>query len=63
VGEAIARIDLLMAKQGHVIEVVAIDELQVRRERLQTYQNQARYALADSYDRATQVQARRTDAE
>ena len=63
VGEAIARIDLLMAKQGHLIEVVAIDELQVRRERLQTYQNQARYALADSYDRATQVQARRTDAE
>jgi predicted negative regulator of RcsB-dependent stress response len=63
VDEAIARIDLLMAKQGHVIEVVAIDELQVRRERLQTYQNQARYALADSYDRATQVQARRTDAE
>jgi tetratricopeptide (TPR) repeat protein len=63
VSEAIARVDLLMARQGHVIEVVAINELESRRRRLQTYQNQARYALADSYDRATQAQARRADPE
>jgi hypothetical protein len=63
VSEAISRIDLLMAKQGRVIEVVAVDELRVRREKLETYQNQARYALADSYDRATQMQARGTGSE
>lgn len=63
VSEAIGRIDLLMARQGRVIEVVAVDELRVRREKLETYQNQARYALADSYDRATQMQARGTGSE
>jgi tyrosine-protein phosphatase YwqE len=63
VGQAVAKVDLLMARQGHVLEVVAIDELRVRRQRLEDYQNQARYALADSYDRATQTQARRAVAE
>lgn len=63
VREAIGTVDLLMARQGHVLEVVAIDELQARRRRLETYRNQARYALADSYDRATQIQARRAVAE
>jgi hypothetical protein len=63
VRQAIAKVDLLMARQGHVLEVVAIDELQVRRQRLENYQNQARYALADSYDRATQAQARRAVGE
>lgn len=61
--EAIAKVDLLMAKQGHVLEVVAINELQARRQRLETYRNQARFALADSYDRATQIQARRGASE
>lgn len=60
VREAIGTVDLLMARQGHVLEVVAVDELQARRRRLETYRNQARFALADSYDRATQIQARRT---
>jgi hypothetical protein len=46
-----------MARQGQVLEIVAIDELVARRERLETYQDQARYALADSYDRATKAQA------
>jgi hypothetical protein len=52
VGEAIERVDSLLAKQGHVIEQVAIDELTTRRQRLEAYQVQARYAMADSYDRA-----------
>lgn len=59
VREAIGRVDLLMARQGHVLELVAVNELQARRQRLETYRNQARFALADSYDRATQIQARR----
>jgi tetratricopeptide (TPR) repeat protein len=52
VGEALERVDALLARQGHVIEAVAIDELRARRERLEAYQVQARYAVADSYDRA-----------
>jgi hypothetical protein len=57
VGDALGRVNLLMARQGQVLEIVAIDELVARRERLETYQDQARYALADSYDRATKAQA------
>jgi hypothetical protein len=40
-----------------VLELVAITELGVRRDRLESYQNKARYAVADSYDRATRSQA------
>lgn len=52
VGDALERVDTLLARQGHVIEAVAIEELSARRERLEAYQTQARYAVADSYDRA-----------
>ena len=58
IDESLAKVDLLMARQGHLMEVVAIDELIARRRRLENYQDQARFALADSYDRATQAQAR-----
>ena len=57
VAEALGTVNLLMARQGRVLELVAIDELVARRERLETYEDQARYALADSYDRATRAQA------
>jgi predicted negative regulator of RcsB-dependent stress response len=52
VGEAIGRVDTLIARQGHVIEAAATEELSARRDRLQAYQVQARYAVADSYDRS-----------
>jgi hypothetical protein len=52
VGEALQRVETLLARQGHLIEAVAIDELNTRRQRLEAYQVQARYAVADSYDRA-----------
>jgi tetratricopeptide (TPR) repeat protein len=55
VEESLARVNRLMARQGRVLEIVAIDELNARRERLETYEDQARYALADSYDRATKA--------
>ena len=58
VAEAQERLERLMAQQGHVLESVAIDELTGRRERLEAYQNQARFAFADSYDRAAKAQAR-----
>jgi hypothetical protein len=51
------RLNLLMARQGHMLETVAIDELVARRKLLDTYQNQARYAFADSFDRAAKQQA------
>jgi hypothetical protein len=57
VGEALERVDTLLARQGHVIEAVAIDELTTRRQRLEAYQVQARYAVADSYDRAMKERA------
>ena len=46
-----------MARQGHLIETVAIDQLVARRERLVDQQNQARYGVADSYDRAARSQS------
>ena len=57
VGDAIARIDLLMARQGHMLEQVAVEELEIRVRRLEGFEDQARYALADSYDRATKAQS------
>ena len=57
VGDALGKVNQLMARQGHVLEIVAIDELGARRDRLAQYQDQARFALADSYDRATKAQA------
>ena len=57
VGEALERLQTLMARQGHLLETVALEELEVRRDRLEAYQNQARFALADSYDRAAKAQA------
>jgi hypothetical protein len=54
--ESLQTVNQLMAKQGHLIESVAIDELKTRRARLEIYQTQARYAVADSYDRAAKVQ-------
>jgi hypothetical protein len=57
VSEALERLSLLMARQGHVLEAVASRELERRRERLVAYQDQARFAFADSYDRAAKAQA------
>lgn len=58
VSEAVQKVDLLMARQGRQLEIVAINELIARRGRLENYRDKARFALADSYDRATQAQAR-----
>ncbi|MCG6939579.1 MAG: tetratricopeptide repeat protein [Gammaproteobacteria bacterium] len=46
----------VMAKQGRVLETMAINELDQRRKRLEEYQIKARFALAESYDRATKAQ-------
>jgi tetratricopeptide (TPR) repeat protein len=58
VRSALARLDDLQERQGRMLEAVAIRELKLRRVRLAAYQNQARFAFADSYDRAIKAQAR-----
>ena len=60
--EALLTINQLMSRQGHLIETVAISELKSRQQRLEAYQTQARYAVADSYDRAAKAQAARPEA-
>jgi chromosome segregation ATPase len=56
VSDAQATIERLMARQGYLLEQVAVRELEVRQKRLERYHDQARYALADSYDRASRSQ-------
>jgi hypothetical protein len=50
------RIERLLARQGHVLEVMAVSELERRRDRLDAFMVKTRFALADSYDRAARAQ-------
>jgi hypothetical protein len=56
--EAREKVGELMAGQGHMLETMAVNELTRRRERLAEFQIKARFAMADSYDRATREQTR-----
>ena len=56
VSDALQRVELLMDQQGKMIETVAINQLQARRDRLVAQQTEARYAVADSYDRAARAE-------
>jgi hypothetical protein len=56
VQEARGKVSTLMARQGSILEAMAIEELEQRRARLEEYQVQARFALAESYDRANKSQ-------
>ena len=47
------QIDATLAQQAQYLEGIAVEELQAQHERLNTYQVQARFALASVYDRAT----------
>jgi len=57
VGDSLQRVDIVIAQQGRMIETVAINQLEARRDRLVAQQTQARYAVADSYDRAVRAQS------
>ncbi len=46
----------IMARQGRMLETLAINELEQRRKHLEEYQIKARFALAESYDRASKAQ-------
>ncbi len=56
IGEARETVATLMARQGHILEVMAVNELSSRRDRLAEYQIKARFSLADSYDRAARAE-------
>lgn len=56
VREARVKVSTLMARQGSILEAMAIHELEQRSARLEEYQVQARFALAESYDRANKSQ-------
>jgi hypothetical protein len=58
--DAREKVNALMARQGHMLEVMAINELELRSRRLEEYQVKARFAMADSYDRAVQAQSPET---
>jgi tetratricopeptide (TPR) repeat protein len=53
------KVEELMASQGHMLEVMAANELTKRRDRLEELQVKARFAMADSYDRAIKAQLRK----
>jgi tetratricopeptide (TPR) repeat protein len=53
VRQAQQAVTTMMARQGHLLSLMAIRELELRRQRLEVYQVHARFALADSYDRAS----------
>jgi hypothetical protein len=44
-----------MERQGQQLEAVAVQELKQRRLQLEAQLNQARFAFADSYDRAAKA--------
>ena len=50
--EAQERIKNAMLAQGHMLESMAVNELDTRRKRIEGDQVKARFALAESYDRA-----------
>jgi hypothetical protein len=54
------KVKALLARQGNVIETMAVNELTKRRERLEQLQITARFAIADSYDRATKAQSEKS---
>ncbi|KJS32546.1 MAG: hypothetical protein VR64_06485 [Desulfatitalea sp. BRH_c12] len=59
IGAAGEKVETLMARQGHMLETMAVNELSRRRDRLDEFQVKARFALADSYDRATRTQTQK----
>jgi hypothetical protein len=54
--EAREKVGELMARQGHMLETMAANELTRRRERLSELQIKARFGMAESYDRAIRAQ-------
>ncbi|MDH5767076.1 MAG: hypothetical protein OEZ38_13770 [Gammaproteobacteria bacterium] len=56
VQDSMERIKSAMLRQGHMLETMAVNELDKRRKRIEGDQIKARFALAESYDRAQKAQ-------
>lgn len=56
IAAALEQLETLLPRQGHLIEVMAVNELTARRDRLEEFQVKARFAFADSYDRASRTE-------
>jgi hypothetical protein len=56
------RVQAVMLQQAQYLEKVAVRELERRRRKLADYRIKARFALAESYDRATKKQAEEAEA-
>lgn len=52
-----ARLETVLARQGYILELMATNELDRRRKHLEEYQIKARFAMAESYDRAQKSQS------
>ena len=50
------RVNTLKAKQGHIIEAMAVNELEQRKKAIEGYQTLARFSLSESYDLASKKQ-------
>jgi len=57
IASAREKVAALLPRQGEVLEAMAVNELTKRRARLEGFQITARFAIADSYDRANKAQA------
>ncbi|GMR00425.1 MAG: hypothetical protein BMS9Abin18_1273 [Zetaproteobacteria bacterium] len=53
------QVKTVMLRQGHLLEAMAINELDIRRKRIEADQVKARFALAESYDHAQEAQNNR----
>lgn len=62
IADAAEKVRQLIPRQAQVLETMAVNELTRRRGRLEEFRVKAKYALADSYDRATS-RARTKDAQ
>ncbi|MDD2580923.1 MAG: tetratricopeptide repeat protein [Desulfuromonadaceae bacterium] len=60
IASAQEKVKVLMARQGNMLETMAVNELTKRRERLEQFQITARFAIADSYDRASKAQTEKS---
>jgi len=60
IASAQEKVKVLIARQGNMLETMAVNELTKRRERLEQFQITARFAIADSYDRATKAQTEKS---
>jgi len=63
IAAAKGKVNELMLKQGHLIEVMAVNELTIRKDRLSEYQIKASFGMADSYDRARKLMTDRPKAD